>query len=327
MNPNKHTKKDLGIFIGAILILAFAFFVMIRILPMYLVKGTSTVPPTTPSSPVNTVPPSPNTNVPTPAETQTVNPDTGPYSLLTLKTKTPLKELEDAVGQDNVDTVLRLNRIDSQYLVQGSTLTIPQNMSDFMALSPFPTNLPLAQSIPKLMLVSQRVQAFGVYENGVLVRWGPVSTGKESTPTANRLYFTNWKGKLIHSSVNDEWILKWDFNLDNKLGISMHQYEMPGYPASHSCIRLSAVDAQWLYNWADQWIVSPDQNTLLANGTPVIVFGNYAYGKKAPWKNLSKDPTATNVSVEELTTALTPYTDAIQQASAQRSVVTATKTQ
>ncbi|MCC6933321.1 MAG: L,D-transpeptidase [Deltaproteobacteria bacterium] len=30
----------------------------------------------------------------------------------------------------------------------------------------------------------------------------------------------------------------------------IHQGHLPGYPASHGCIRLSAEDAQWYYSWA-----------------------------------------------------------------------------
>jgi lipoprotein-anchoring transpeptidase ErfK/SrfK len=244
--------------------------------------------------------------------------ETGPYKTLTLKTADPVKEISDAVGADNAANILRFNRINSTYLKAGSTLVIPANPADFDALSPFPTDLPGAASIPKLMMVSQRVQAFGLYENGKLVKWGPVSTGKASTPTADKLYFTNWKGKEVHSSFSDEWILKFNFNLDNAAGIGMHQYEMPGYPASHSCVRMFGNDAEWIYNWADQWIVSDDQQTVLASGTPVIVFGDYAYGKTAPWKNLPKNPDATTLSQSEVDKALSPELSTIAKKQQER---------
>ena len=246
---------------------------------------------------------------------------TGPYTTLTLKTADAIKEISAAItidpsttsGETIIANMLRLNRINSNFLKIGSIVVIPKNPEDFDSLSPFPTELPTANEIPKLMIVSQRVQAFGIYEHGKLITWGPVSTGKQSTPTTSKLYFTNWKGKEVHSSFSDEWILKWNVNLDNSEGIGMHQYDMPGYPASHSCIRMFASDAEWIYNWADQWVLSDNQQTVLIHGTPVLVFGTYAYNKTAPWKKLPKDVTATTLSDTEITTALSPVLPTIIQ--------------
>ena len=226
------------------------------------------------------------------------------YHALTLSTISPAKELAAAVGTSNVDTVLKLNRIDSDHLVKNMTLTIPDSFVDFLAYAPFPPLLPDADTVPKLMVVSQRIQAFGIYENGTLVRWGPTSTGKQSTPTPSKLYFTNWKGKKVVSSIDDGWILPWYFNLDNIEGISMHQYELPGIPASHSCIRLTQDDAKWIYDWADQWQLTSDQSTVAHYGTPVLIFGQYAYGKTRPWKMLPNKPSATTVTLDELAPAL-----------------------
>lgn len=245
------------------------------------------------------------------------------YYSFTFTTADPSAELTAEVGAANVGTVLKINRINSEYLKQGMTVTIPKELSDWMALSPFPATLPAATSIPKLDMISQRVQAFGVYENGTLAHWGPVSTGKQSTPTASKLYTTNWKGKEVHSSFSDEWILKWNFNLDNAEGIGMHQYTMPGYPASHSCVRMFGSDAEWLYNWADQWVLSPNEQTVVVHGTPVLVFGTYAYGKTAPWKKLPKDASATTLSVDELTSALNPNLDTIAMYQAERTAYNA----
>lgn len=228
------------------------------------------------------------------------------YTTLTLASDDPIKELTEAVGKDAVDTVLRINRIDDRFLKQGSVLTVPSDTDDYRALSPFPARLEVAQSIPKLLLISQRVQAFGVYESGALVRWGPVSSGKQSTPTPSKLYFANWKGKEVVSTADDEWILKWNFNLDNFDGIGMHQYEMPGHPASHSCVRLLEADARWLYDWTQQWILARDGQTLLAHGTPVLIFGEYDFDVPAPWKTLPEDSKAATLSLEEITEALSP---------------------
>jgi lipoprotein-anchoring transpeptidase ErfK/SrfK len=240
------------------------------------------------------------------------------YRSLVLESATPLIELEKAVGKANIETVLMLNRIDEHHVKQGATIIIPDSFSDRDSLSPFPSLIPSAQTIPKLLLISQKVQAFGAYEYGRLVRWSTVSTGKELTPTPSKLYSLNWKGKLVTSSISEEWILPWYFNLDNFDGISVHQYELPGYPASHSCVRLFEKDAMWLYNWGEQWILSPDGRERLAHGTPVIVFGNYDFKARAPWKNLPTDPKATTLTSEELDTLVTANLETIQSRTEKR---------
>jgi lipoprotein-anchoring transpeptidase ErfK/SrfK len=295
-------KSSQTILIGsAVIVVGFGVFYAIRHPHNKAVPTTSVLPAIT------------SHTTPAPAQSPTTNTADGHYYAFTLKTNDSIKELSTLVGAGNVETILKLNRINSEYVKKDSVLIVAHTPEDWMTLSPFPLSLPAAATIPKLDMISQRVQAFGVYEYGTLVRWGPVSTGKQSTPTASKLYFTNWKSEEIASSFNNEWILKWNFNLDNTEGIGMHEYTMPGYPASHSCVRMFETDAKWLYNWADQWVVSADGQTVVTHGTPVLVFGNYVYGKTAPWKLLPKDPTATTLSAEELTAALNPELAVIAQ--------------
>ncbi|HEU0176491.1 MAG TPA: L,D-transpeptidase [Blastocatellia bacterium] len=212
--------------------------------------------------------------------------------------------------------LLKLNRLDEQHLRAGVTLLIPEHIDELNAFSPFPRRLETAREVPKLILVSLRVQAFGAYEFGNLVRWGPTSSGKRATPTPAGLYHTNWKSKATRSSINEEWLLPWYFNLDNKRGISFHQYDLPGYPASHGCLRLLADDAAWIYGWADQWTLSADRRRVEAHGTPVIVFGKYDYGKQPPWKNLDTNYGAASVNGNELEEAIRldlPTSDALNR--------------
>jgi len=35
--------------------------------------------------------------------------------------------------------------------------------------------------------------------------------------------------------------------------VSFHKFDLPGYPASHGCVRLPEEDAKWIYDWADHW--------------------------------------------------------------------------
>ena len=217
-----------------------------------------------------------------------------------------LSKLRSEIGEEKMAALLKLNRLDAQHLRSGVTLAIPEKVDELSAFSPFPHRVEAVSEIPKLVLVSLRVQAFGAYESGRLVRWGPVSSGKKTTPTPAGLYHTNWKSKTTRSSINEDWLLPWYFNLDSQRGISFHQYDLPGYPASHGCLRLLADDAAWIYGWADQWTLSTDRRRVEAYGTPVIVFGKYDYGKQAPWKHLATDYSAASVTGSELEEAIRP---------------------
>ncbi len=215
-----------------------------------------------------------------------------------------LSQLRSEIGEEKMAALLKLNRLDAQHLRAGVTLVIPEQVDELTNFSPYPQRLETVRDIPKLILVSLRVQAFGAYEFGNLVRWGPTSSGKKASPTPAGVYHTNWKSKATRSSINDEWLLPWYFNLDNQRGISFHQYDLPGYPASHGCLRLLEDDAAWIYGWADQWTLSTDRRRVEAYGTPVIVFGKYDYGKQAPWKHLATDYSAASVTGSEMEEAI-----------------------
>jgi len=204
-------------------------------------------------------------------------------------------------------TILALNRLDSKNKWRADTLMIPAKISEnFMDYSPFPYHLDILNDVKKIVVFSYPIQAYGVYSNGVLVKWGPTSMGKKSAQTKKGLMFANWKKELATSTVDKSWKLPYNFNIHNTLGIGWHQYDLPGFPASHSCLRLLMDDAKWLYSYADTWVLSKGGATVRANGTPVIVFGDYAWGKKKPWKYLDQNPKNTDISEEQMNAVIQP---------------------
>lgn len=230
-----------------------------------------------------------------------------------------LSELKEKFGDAGMEEILALNRMDTRHIVVRDSIVIPDTLpDDFLYFSPFPKRMDILDSIPKMIIFSYPVQAFAVYENGKLIRWGPTSLGKRSTPTPLGLYFTNWKAKETISTVNDEWILPWAFNIDNFNGISIHQFELPGYPASHSCARLLEKDAEWIYYWADQWILSKDGSNIQAYGTPVIIYGKYNFRKAPPWKSLPENSGADKIDTLELNNFVKNYIPIIIQRTNQR---------
>jgi hypothetical protein len=124
------------------------------------------------------------------------------------------------------------------------------------------------------------------------------------------LLYTNWKAEETTSTFNDEWDLKWNFNIENKLGVGFHEYELPGYPASHSCLRQLEKDAKFLYDWADQWVLA-DKETVKVKGTPVIVFGSYDFDEPKPWLQLVKNSKSLDISIAEVEKQTAPFLKAI----------------
>jgi len=208
--------------------------------------------------------------------------------------------------------ILALNRLDSKNKWNADTLVVPKDIdTTLMAYSPFPMQLDILSNVKKFVVFSYPLQAYGVYSNGSLVKWGPTSMGKKSAQTTRGLTFANWKKKLAISTVKSEWKLPYNFNIFNMGGIGWHQYDLPGYPASHSCLRLLMKDAQWLYSYADTWILNPGGATTKARGTAVLVYGDYPWGKRKPWRKLLDDPNANNVSVEQMTKMIEPNIEKI----------------
>ena len=130
-------------------------------------------------------------------------------------------------------------------------------------------------------------QAFGAYESGRLVRWGPVSTGRRETATPTGAFNLNWRSKGRHSTDNAAWFLPWYFNFHNERGVSFHQFELPGYPASHACVRLLERDAKWLHEWGEQWTLDETRRNIVKRGTPVLILGEYSYFVPPPWTDVA----------------------------------------
>jgi len=208
--------------------------------------------------------------------------------------------------------ILALNRLDSKNKWNADTLVVPAKVdTTLMEYSPFPMQLDVLSPVKKFVVFSYPIQAYGVYSNGSLVKWGPTSMGKKSAKTKTGLTFANWKKQLAISTVSSEWKLPYNFNIFNLDGIGWHQYDLPGYPASHSCLRLLMNDAKWLYSYADTWVLNPGGATTKAKGTAVLVYGDYPWGKRKPWRKLLNDPNSNNVSVEEMTKMIEPNIEKI----------------
>lgn len=223
------------------------------------------------------------------------------YRLDSLVHEQQIDSFKTRYSNKQQELIFALNRLDPNRLKSGLNLLIPDTLfNDIKKYSPFPEELNILDSIPKVVLISQRIQGFALYEKGKLLKWGPVSSGKQSTPTPNGLHYGNFKAEKKISSVNPDWLLPYYFNFMNFEGVGVHQYALPGYPASHACVRLRKEDAQFIYDWANQWKLDKTGQKIEKNGTPFMVFGSYDYNNPFPWQKLGEDSKSNNLSEVEL---------------------------
>lgn len=235
-----------------------------------------------------------------------------------------LTVFNDKFSTKEQSAILALNRLDLKNKWRVDTLMIPNRIdTTLMSYSPFPRTLDQLKDVHKIVFFAYAIQAYALYEKGTLIKWGPTSMGHKNAQTKRGLMFANWKKELAISTVNSNWKLPYNFNVHNTLGIGWHQYDLPGYPASHSCLRLTADDAKFMYKWADQWVLNKGGATVKANGTPVMVFGDYNWGGQKPWKKLHENAQATDVSVEQMNDLIKPDISKILDAQAKRTAVDA----
>ena len=104
----------------------------------------------------------------------------------------------------------------------------------------------IAPSGPVVIIVSLNTQRAYVYRNGVPIGVSTVSTGKagHKTPTG---VFTVLQKRIVHKSNKYADAPMPYMQRLTWYGIALHAGNLPGYPASHGCIRLPLAFAKLLY--------------------------------------------------------------------------------
>ena len=183
-----------------------------------------------------------------------------------------------------------VNRKDIQFVRMGDTLLIPDTLlEDLRAYSVFPQFYRGADTLPKLVMVSNAMQSYACYEYGELVRFAAANTGEERKPTLPGRYAVNWTDRKRLSSLDSTWVLPFTVNFHLYAGSALHQFEMPGRPVSHSCVRQFLSDADWLYHWVDQGKVDKERRRVIPmTGTPLIIIDVFDFTRKkgGPWLDL-----------------------------------------
>lgn len=99
---------------------------------------------------------------------------------------------------------------------------------------------------PMLIVVSLETQRAYVYRNGIPIGVSTVSTGKKGHKTPTGVFTILQKHVEHYSNLYDNAPMPYMQRLTWG-GVAMHAGNLPGYPASHGCIRLPAAFAKLLY--------------------------------------------------------------------------------
>lgn len=175
------------------------------------------------------------------------------------------------------EIVQRLNRT-YNHLWKGKTLAVPDNWNtvDVLDYAPFDRQIKVEE---KQIIVDQDKLAFGAYDaQGHLVKWGPIASGSTKCSDSNKVCLTltgmfRVYNKEDHKCVSDIFPIgkggaKMPWCMFFHKGFALHgSDDIPGYRASHGCVRMFVQDAEWLNkNFVD---MSTDANQ--QRGTLVIV--------------------------------------------------------
>lgn len=193
---------------------------------------------------------------------------------------------------DKHKIITTLNRKELKYFHVGDTIIVPDTfIADTRAYSVFPQCYYEAKDIPKIILVSNKLQCYACYENGLQVRFAAANTGKEKTPTYPGRYALVWKQRLRISSLDETWKMPFTWNFHRLAGSAFHQFAMPGRPVSHSCVRQFLDDAEWLFNWGEGAKLDSNDKFVDYSGTPVIILDIFDFTRKkyGPWIDLSSN--------------------------------------
>jgi hypothetical protein len=125
---------------------------------------------------------------------------------------------------------------------------------------------------PVLIIVSLPEQLVHVYRNGVRIGASTCSTGKPGHSTPTGVFKILQKDKNHNAPMPNMNRLTWS-------GIALHAGQLPGYPASHGCVRLPKAFSALLYGVTRVGmtvVIADDASQPVSVTHPGMVLGDYA---------------------------------------------------
>lgn len=155
------------------------------------------------------------------------------------------------------DVVQRINRTYNT-LWAGRVIAVPKNLASLNPFDVAPFPLKLEGEKEKQIIVDQDNLAWGAYDaDGHLVKWGPISSGRDKCSDSNRScrtltgIFRMFSKENVHCTSDVFPIgkggAKMPYCMYFHKGFALHgSDDIPGQRASHGCVRMFIEDARWL---------------------------------------------------------------------------------
>jgi lipoprotein-anchoring transpeptidase ErfK/SrfK len=126
---------------------------------------------------------------------------------------------------------------------------------------------------PLIIAISIDKQKVRVYDSNGLFAESPVSTGMKGHSTPMGVFSIIQKHKFHHSNIYSGAPMPYMQRITWS-GVAMHAGVLPGYPASHGCIRMPMAFAVKMWNWTKMGarvVVTPGEMTPASFSHPLLV--------------------------------------------------------
>lgn len=153
--------------------------------------------------------------------------------------------------------VMRINRMNINPRV-GTLIAIPENLETVDIMQHAPFDKKISPQDNKTIIVDPAKLAWGAYDqNGNLINWGPAALGKDWCPDIGSGCRTKTGSFAVYSKGSENCTSSkfpipyggapMPFCMFFNGGYALHaSTDVPGYNASHGCVRMYYEDARWL---------------------------------------------------------------------------------
>ncbi len=148
--------------------------------------------------------------------------------------------------------------------VGAGIAALPTSQLPLSQVAPAPASeIQTASGVPVLAIVSIADQNISLYGADGLIERSPISSGTAENPTPTGIYGitqkNRWHESNVYSGAEMPFMqrLTWD-------GVALHEGKLPGYAASHGCIRLPGAFAERLFGMTRSGfrvVIAPEATT------------------------------------------------------------------
>jgi lipoprotein-anchoring transpeptidase ErfK/SrfK len=126
---------------------------------------------------------------------------------------------------------------------------------------------------PLIIAISIEKQSLKIYDANGFFAETPISTGMKGHPTPMGVFSVIQKQKLHHSNIYSGAPMPYMQRITWS-GVAIHAGVLPGYPASHGCIRMPTAFAVKMWNWTKMGarvVITPGEMTPASFSHPLLV--------------------------------------------------------